>query len=66
MKVTSFEKDYKDAKEGNGIEVLQRRQEELKELDKKFRYCKNNFRRQCILQEIERKKVEYRKIDELF
>lgn len=64
--MTTFERDYKDAKEGNGIEVLKRRQEELKRLEKELRNCRNGFRAQCILQEIEKKKEEYRKIDDLF
>ena len=61
--MTSFEKDYQDAKEGNGIEVLKKRK---KELDKKLRYCNNSFRSECIMQEIERKQKEYQKIDDLF
>jgi len=64
--MTTFERDYKDAKEGKGIEVLKRRQEELKRLDKELRYCRNEFRARCILQEIEKRKKEYRKIDDLF
>ncbi|OLR65182.1 hypothetical protein [Peptoniphilus porci] len=64
--MTTFERDYKDAKEGNGVEVLKRRQAELKKLDKELRYCRNNFRAECIFQEIQKKKAEYRKIDELF
>ena len=64
--MTSFEKDYQDAKEGNGIEVLEKRKKELKELSEKLRSCRNGFRAQCIFQEIERKQKEYRKIDDLF
>lgn len=64
--MTSFEKDYKDAIEGDGIRVLKARKKEIKELEEKLRYTKNNFRAQCIYQEIERKKKEYQKIDNLF
>lgn len=64
--MTSFEKDYQDAKEGNGIEVLKKRKKELQELDKKLRSCRNGFRSECIMQEIERKQKEYQKIDDLF
>lgn len=64
--MTSFEKDYQDAKEGNGIEVLKKRKKQLQELDKKLRYCNNSFRSECIMQEIERKQKEYQKIDDLF
>ncbi|MDO5018822.1 MAG: hypothetical protein Q4E02_05920 [Lagierella massiliensis] len=64
--MTTFEKDYKDAQEGNGIEVLTRRKKEIKELEGKLRETRNGFRAQCILQELERRKEEYRKIDDLF
>lgn len=64
--MTSFEKDYKDAKEGNGVEVLKKRKKELQELNKKLMACKNGFRAKCIMQEIEVKKKDYQKIDDLF
>lgn len=64
--MTSFEKDYQDAKEGNGIEVLKKRKKELQELNEKLRSCRNGFRAKYIVQEIERKQKEYRKIDDLF
>lgn len=64
--MTAFERDYKDAKEGNGVEVLKRRKQEINDLEKKLRETRNNFRAECIFQEIQRKKSEYRKIDELF
>lgn len=64
--MTSFEKDYQDAKEGNGIEVLKKRKKELQELNEKLRSCRNGFRAKCIVQEIERKQKEYQKIDDLF
>ena len=65
-KLTTFERDYKDAKEGNGVEVLIKRKAEIEKLEKDLRWCKNKFRAQCIWQELETKKAEYRKIDELF
>lgn len=64
--MTIFEKDYKDAKEGNGIEVLKKRKMELQELNKKLRECRNGFKAECIMQEIERKQDEYQRIDDLF
>lgn len=54
--MTSFERDYKDAIEGDGIRVLKARKKEIKELEEKLRCTKNSFRAQCIYQEIERKK----------
>ena len=64
--MTRFEKDYKDALEGNEIEVLKRRKAEIERLTKEGKACKNGFRRQCIAQEVARLTAEYNKIDELF
>lgn len=64
--MTNFEKDYQDAKEGNGVEVLKKRKKELQELNEKLRSCRNGFRAEYLMQEIERKQKEYRKIDDLF
>lgn len=62
----SFKKDYELAKGDAGVAVLMERKEELNRLEKELRYCKNQFRAQCLYQEIQRKREEYRKIDELF
>lgn len=64
--MTRFERDLKDAREGNGIEVLTKRKAELDRLWKEGKACKNGFRRQCIAQEYTRLKAEYDKIDALF
>ena len=63
MSMTRFEKDVKEIQEGNEIEVLKRRKVELEELYKKGRCEKNGFRRQCIVQEYERRLAEYEKLD---
>lgn len=64
--MTRFERDFKDAQEGNEIEVLKRRKAEIEKLTAEGKACKNAFRRQCIAQEVARLTAEYRKIDELF
>jgi len=64
--MTRFDKDLKAAQEGNGIEVLTKRKEELDKLYKEGGACKNSFRRQCIAQDYARLKAEYEKIDSLF
>lgn len=61
-----FERDYKDAQEGNEIEVLKRRKAEIEKLTAEGKACRNGFRRQCIAQEVARLTAEYNKIDELF
>ena len=61
--MTRFEKDVKEIQEGNEIEVFKRRKAELEELYKKGRCEKNGFRRQCIIQEYERRLAEYEKLD---
>lgn len=63
--MTRFEKDAREAWEGNEIEVLKRRKAELERLEKEGRCCKNSFRRTCITQEYTRLKREYDKIDEM-
>ena len=64
--MTTFERDYKDAKEGDGVAVLTRRKAEIKQLETLLRWTKNGIRRGCIMQELEQLKSEYNKIDSLF
>ena len=64
--MTRFEKDLKDALQGNEIEVLTKRKGELDRLEKEFRSTKNGFRRQCLAQDIARLKKEYNEISNRF
>ena len=64
--MTRFERDFKEAQEGNGVEVLKSRKAEIEKLTAEGKACKNGFRRQCIAQEVARLTAEYNKIDELF
>ena len=64
--MTRFERDLKDALEGNEIEVLTRRKAEIEKLTAEGKACKNAFRRTCIAQEVAKLTEEYRKISENF
>ena len=64
--MTRFERDLKDALEGNEIEVLTRRKAEIEKLTAEGKACKNSFRRTCIAQEVAKLTEEYRKISENF
>jgi uncharacterized small protein (DUF1192 family) len=64
--MTRFERDLKDAKNGNEIEVLARRKAEIEKLTAEDKACRNCFRMKCIAQEVARLKAEYNKIDSLF
>lgn len=64
--MTRFERDRKDALEGNEIEVLKRRKAEIQRLTDEGKRCKNGFRRQCIAQEVAKLQREYEEIDSLF
>ena len=64
--MTRFEKDMKDALEGNEIEVLKRRKAEIERLTREGKACRNGFRMQCIAQEVARLTREYNEIDSLF
>ncbi|MBD5113569.1 MAG: hypothetical protein HDT42_13710 [Ruminococcaceae bacterium] len=64
--MTRFEKDLKDALEGNEIEVLTKRMAELDKLEREGKACKNAFRRQCIAQDFCRLKREYEEIAKHF
>lgn len=64
--MTIFEKDLKDALEGNEFEVLKRRKAEIEKLTNEGKACKNSFRRTCIAQEVVRLQREYNLIDENF
>lgn len=46
--MTRFEKDFMDAQEGNGIEVITRRREEIRKLTAEGKACRNGFRTRCI------------------
>lgn len=64
--MTRFERDLKEALNGNEIEVLSRRKAEIDSLTKEMKSCKNGFRRKCIAQDIARLTAEYNKIDSNF
>lgn len=64
--MTRFERDLKDALEGNEVEVLTRRKAEIKKLTDEGKACKNSFRRTCIAQEVVRLQREYEAISENF
>jgi len=61
--MTRFERDLRDALEGNEIAVLTRRKAEIERLTEEGKRCKNGFRRQSIAQEVVRLKREYNEID---
>lgn len=60
--MTRFERDLKDALDGNEIEVLKRRKAEIEKLTAEGKTCKNAFHRQCIAQEVARLTSEYNAI----
>ena len=64
--MTRFERDRKDALEGNEIEVLKNRKAEIERLTREGKSCKNGFRLRCIAQEVARLQREYDEIDSLF
>ena len=64
--MTRFERDLKDALDGNEIEVLKRRKAEIEKLTAEGKACKNSFRRTCIAQEVVRLTAEYKRISENF
>ncbi|MFD1403741.1 hypothetical protein [Robinsoniella peoriensis] len=64
--MTKFERDYRDAQEGNGIEVITRRHAELKRLTAEGKVSRNRFKTQCIAQEVVRLRDELEKIEGLF
>ena len=63
--MTRFEKDARDAFEGNEYEVLKRRKAELENLERQGRNEKNGFKRTCIAQEIKRLTAQYNKIGQM-
>ena len=64
--MTRFERDLKEALDGNEIEVLKRRKAEIEKLTAEGKACKNVFRRTCIAQEVVRLTAEYKRISENF
>lgn len=64
--MTRFERDLKDALDGNEIEVLKRRKAEIEKLTAEGKACKNAFRRTCIAQEVVKLTEEYKRISENF
>lgn len=63
---TRFERDLKEALEGNEIEVLMRRKAEIERLTAEGKSCKNHFRMTCIAQEVAKLTKEYDLISENF
>ena len=64
--MTRFERDFKDAQEGNEMEVITKRRAEIEKLNHEGKCCKSSFRRTCIAQDVVRLKAELKKIEELF
>ena len=64
--MTRFERDLKEALDGNEIEVLKRRKAEIEKLTAEGKACKNSFRRTCIAQDVVRLTAEYKRISENF
>ena len=64
--MTTFERDLKEALDGNEIEGLKRRKAEINKLTAEGKACKNAFRRTCITQEVIRLTKEYQAISENF
>ena len=64
--MTRFERDLKEALDGNEIEVLKRRKAEIEKLTAEGKAGKNSFRRTCIAQEVVRLTAEYKRISENF
>ena len=60
--MTRYEKDLRETKKGNGIEVLRERKAELDGLHQRLKECKNSFRAMCIRREIDKLSKEYAKI----
>ena len=63
--MTRFEKDIKEIREGNSVEVMMRRKAELEEIYRKGRCERNGFRLQCLLQDYRRLQAEYKKLDDM-
>lgn len=63
--MTRFERDLKEAKNGNATVILKERKAELDRLTMEGKACKNKFRMQCIAQEVVRLTKEYNEIDRL-
>lgn len=64
--MTTFEKDMREALEGNEKEVLIRRKAEINRLTLEGKGCKNGFRRLCIAQQVVKLEAEYRQISDMF
>ena len=63
--MTRFERDLREARNGDATIILKERKAEIERLTKEGRACKNAFRRECIAQEVVRLTREYNEIDSL-
>ncbi len=63
--MTRFEKDLKEARNGDAIIILRERKAEIERLTREGKACKNGFRRQYLAQEVVRLTREYDEIAEL-
>lgn len=52
--MTKFQRDMMEAIDGGYIEVITRRQAELREIEYEGKRCKNSFKVKCLAQEFAR------------
>lgn len=57
--MTRFERDLQEALNGNEIAVLAKRKKELESLRRELLASKNNWRAQCLTQDLRRLQAEY-------
>lgn len=66
--MTTFERDYKELtteRFPDTYGIMSKRQNEIERLKKELKCCRNGFRAQCIIQELEKRQSEYRILDSL-
>ncbi len=65
--MTRFERDFNEIKadSSSALEIMKGRRAEIQKLEKRLRETRNGFIAQCTMQDLEKRRSEYRILDEM-
>lgn len=65
--MTRFDRDFNEIKtdSSNALPIMKERKAEIQRLEKRLRETRNGFIAQCTMQDLEKRRSEYRILDEM-
>ncbi len=66
-RMTRFDRDFNEISKDatNALPIMKERKAEIQRLERKLRETRNGFIAQCTMQDLEKRRSEYRILDEL-